>query len=65
MDMKKAGLNIAEEMVKSVLKDIVHPYAKAYIEASPNKIDDVILPFLAQLEAALLGLADKIDGEEG
>lgn len=65
LDLKKAGLNIAEDLVKNVVKDIVRPYAEKYISDSPNKIDDILLPFLDQLEAALLAAADKIDGEVG
>lgn len=63
VDIKKAGLNIAEDTVKAVIKNIVKPYAQDYVLASENKVDDIILPFLDQLEAALLGFADKIDGE--
>lgn len=65
LDLKKAGLSIAEDTVKAVLKDIVRPFAAEYIAASGNKIDDLILPFLDQLELALLDLADKMDGEKG
>lgn len=65
LDLKKAGLNIAEDLVKNVVKDIVRPYAEKYIADSSNKIDDILLPFLDQLEAALLAAADKIDGEVG
>jgi hypothetical protein len=63
VDIKKVGLNIAEDAVKAVIKDLVRPFAVDYIAASENKVDDILLPFLDQLEAALLSLADKIDGE--
>jgi regulator of PEP synthase PpsR (kinase-PPPase family) len=62
-DIKKIGLNLSEDVVKVVIKQIVRPYAEYYIEQSPNKIDDIILPFLDQIEKALLEVADKIDGE--
>lgn len=65
VDIKKAGLNIAEDTVKAVIKNIVRPYAEQYIVESENKIDDVLLPFLDQLETALGGLVDKIDSEVG
>lgn len=65
LDLKKAGLNIGEDVVKAVISKVVKPYAEQYIVASPNKIDDVLLPFLGSLEAALLEQADKIDGEVG
>lgn len=65
LDLKKAGLSIAEDTVKAVIKDIVRPYAAEYILKSENKVDDILLPFLDQLEAALVQLADKLDGEVG
>lgn len=64
-DIKKVGLNLAEDTVKSVVKSIVRPYAEYYIVNSENKIDDILLPFLDKLEAELVGFADKIDGEVG
>lgn len=64
-DLKVLGLGMAEELVEGVIKKIVKPYAAYYIQESENKIDDILLPFLDQLEAALLEFADKIDGEEG
>ncbi len=64
-DVKKVGMNVGEDMVKMVISNFVRPYAEHYIKNSENKIDDVMLPFLDQLEGALLDLADKIDGEEG
>lgn len=65
LDLKKAGLNIGEDLIKAVVKDIVRPFAEQKIQESENKIDDILLPFLDQLEAALLAAADKIDGEVG
>ena len=62
-DIKKALLNQGEDTVKSVIKNIVMPYAKIMITKSENKYDDMLLPFIGQLEAGLLDLADKIDGE--
>ena len=64
-DLKKVALNLAEENVKVILKELVMPYAEYYIKNSETKIDDILLPFLDDLEKALLGLADKIDGEVG
>lgn len=65
LDLKKAGLNIGEDLIKAVVKDVVRPFAEQKIQESENKIDDILLPFLDQLEAALLAAADKIDGEVG
>lgn len=64
-DLKKAGLNVAEDTVKNVISNVVFPFAQDYIANSPSKIDDILLPFLGQLEQAVLNFADKIDGEEG
>jgi hypothetical protein len=64
-DVKKAALNVAEDSVKSLLTNVVKPFAKQYIENSPNKVDDILLPFLDSLEAELLKFVDKIDGEVG
>lgn len=62
-DVKKASLNVGEDMVKMVIKNIIRPYAEVYVKNSENKLDDMILPFLDQLEKGLIELADKIDGE--
>jgi regulator of PEP synthase PpsR (kinase-PPPase family) len=64
-DIKKLGLNVAESVAEMVVKDIVRPYAEYYIAQSENKIDDIMLPFLDQLEAALVEMIDKMDGEVG
>lgn len=64
-DLKKAALNVGEDSVKQVVSKILMPFAQDYIANSPNKIDDILLPFLGDLEKKLLEFADKIDGEEG
>jgi len=63
-DIKKAGLNVGEDIIKMVIKNVVMPYAEHYVKNSETKVDDIILPFLGQLEKALVDLADKIDGEK-
>lgn len=65
LDVKKAALGLAESNVKAVWKQIIRPLAEEKIVDSENKVDDVILPFMDQLEAAIMQLADKIDGEVG
>lgn len=65
LDVKKIGLEIGEDVVKSVISKVVKPYAQDYILKSENKIDDILLPFLDSLEKALIELADKIDNEVG
>lgn len=64
-DLKKLGLDLAESTLQMAVKDVVRPYAEYYIAQSENKIDDILLPFLDQLEAALVEVIDKIDGEVG
>lgn len=65
IDVKKVLLNLGEENAKVLLKDVLKPLAEEYIKNSPSKVDDILLPYLAAVEAALLGLVDKIDGEAG
>ena len=65
INIKQIGLDIAEDTVKVVIKRVIIPFAKEYIKKSPNKIDDIILPFLDDLEKVTLKFVDKIDGEEG
>lgn len=65
VDMKKAALNIAEETIKQVISQVVRPYAEIYIMKSETKVDDILLPFLDDLEKALLSVVDKIDQEPG
>ena len=62
--LKKAMLSIGEDAVISLIKNVVRPYAEKYVLESENKIDDILLPFMAQLESALVELADQIDGED-
>lgn len=60
VDVKKIGLELAEQNLKVVISQIVKPLAVEYIQNSPNQIDNVILPFVDMLEKALLEAADKI-----
>ncbi len=59
-DIKTLGAKLGEELVKSVISEIVRPYAEYYILKSETKLDDIMLPFLQQLEDALVDMADKI-----
>lgn len=65
IETKKVLLNLGEENVKVVIRQILMPKAEEFIKLSDNKWDDTVLPFLPQLEEFLLKAADKIDGEEG
>ena len=60
VDVKKIGLELAEQNLKIVISQIVKPLAVEYIQNSPNQIDNIILPFVDMLEKALLEAADKI-----
>lgn len=50
--------------MKAVVSKLVIPYVKHLAEKSENKIDDLAIAFLPQLEKALLELADKISKED-
>lgn len=65
VDAKKVLLNMAEENVKVIIQQVVRPLAEEAILKSENKIDDILLPFVAQIEEAVLKLADNVDGEVG
>ena len=62
-DLKNALMAIGEDMAKRVVTEIVRPYAEYYIKNSENKIDDIMLPFMDQLEDAVLNLLDDIHKE--
>lgn len=62
--LKKHGLDIAEDTVKMIYVELkgwlVDSAAK-----SENKIDDLVAPFLNQLDPIVLPAVDKIDGDVG
>lgn len=59
--LKSAG----EKIALIALQDVLKPLAKDLILESDNKWDDMILPFLDDIEAKLVAEIDKIDGEVG
>lgn len=63
VDVKKVALKLAEENLKVVVQEIIKPLAIEAIQKSETKIDDILLPFVDQIEKALLEAASKIDGE--
>lgn len=65
MDVKKVLINLAEENAKVLVHEVLKPLAQEYIAKSPNKVDDILLPFMDEVEKALLNLVDQIDGEQG
>ena len=50
--------NLTEQAVESVFILI-----NKYIEETPNKIDDAVIPFLPMAKQFVLKYAEKIDGE--
>jgi len=61
---KKSGLEGGEKAVATFAVGVVAK-VKEVAAASPNKIDDAVVAFLAPYESELLALVDKIDGEVG
>lgn len=62
--LKKNGLNLAEEEVKMVYAE-TKGWLRDSAVLSTNKIDDLVAPFLDQLDPIVLPVVDKIDGEVG
>ena len=63
MDVKKALLNIGEDSAVRLVREVIRPLAEDYIKKSPNKIDDIVLPFMDMIEDAMVDAIDMIDGE--
>jgi len=62
-ELKKAGLDIAEDAAVSAARAVIKMLPKV-VAATENKIDDMLIPVLGILEPKLLELLDKIDGED-
>lgn len=62
--LKGDGLDLVEHEV-----GLVYKHLKEWIQESAvlseNKIDDVVAPFIGQLDPVMLPLIDKINGHEG
>lgn len=64
-DIKKAGLEIAEDTAMSVAEKIVKPYAEYYAKEKGGAVGMVLSPFIDDLIAFLKkDVIDKIDGED-
>lgn len=63
-ELKKEGLNIAEDAAIIVAKAIFRVLPKA-AAATENKYDDLIIPVIGVLEPKVMELLDGIDKEEG
>ena len=62
-ELKDALKNVGEDTLKAIVHNVVRPLIEDIIAKSPNKVDDLLLPFIPSLEAELLKLIDQIDGE--
>lgn len=65
LEMCKAdGLDLLENELGVVYKNM-KKWIQDSAALSENKIDDVIAPFIGQLDPILLPLIDKVDGQVG
>lgn len=62
--MQSKGLNIAEEAAGEAY-EAVKEWFKESAELSQNPFDNMVVPFLAQVDAVVKPAIDKIDGEQG
>lgn len=62
--MKAAGLPEVEQMAEKAY-GAVKVWLKESAVLSEGKIDDVVMPFVDQLDAIVQPQLDKIDGQEG
>jgi len=58
---KALGLKHAENMLMDLVDEIMMPVAEIKIKESPNKIDDILLPYIEDVKAAIKGVVDQID----
>jgi len=62
-ELKKEGVEIAEEAAKAFIKALLRVIPKVII-ASENKYDDLLLAVLPVVEPILMNLADDINKED-
>jgi len=60
--MKEEILKQVEGLTEAAIESVFILIDK-YIEETPNKIDDAVIPFLPMAKNFVLGFAEKIDGE--
>ena len=60
-ELKKEGLNIAENAAEGAVKAVFRAVAKFAAE-SENKVDDVLIAILPVIEPHVLKMLDGIDG---
>jgi hypothetical protein len=62
-ELKKEGLDIAEDVAIKVVHVLFNVLEKAAVQ-SENKYDDLIIPLIPIIKPMVLKLVDKIDGKE-
>lgn len=62
-ELKKAGLNVGEEAATGVVK-AVFKALPAFVLATENKYDDLLVALFPIMEKEILAKIDKIDGKE-
>ena len=60
--MKEEILEQVEGLTEAAINSVFVLINK-YIEETPNKIDDAVIPFLPMAKSFVLKYAEKIDGE--
>ena len=60
--MKEEILEQVEGLTEAAINSVFVLIDK-YIEETPNKIDDTVIPFLPMAKSFVLNYAEKIDGE--
>lgn len=61
---KKDALELTEAEAGLFYKHLKEWFQESAV-LSTNKVDDLVAPFVAQLDPIMLPLIDKIDGEKG
>ena len=62
--LKEQGLIAAEDLAGGVYMEL-KKWLSESAALSENKLDDIAIPFLNQLDPIVLPQIDKIDGKEG
>lgn len=63
-ELKAAGLNVGEDAAREVIK-AVFKALPAFVLATENKYDDMLVLLIPVIEKEILAKVDKIDGQEG
>jgi len=61
--LKEQGLDIAEDAAVATVKGVFKALP-AILAVTENKYDDMLIPVLGLLEPQVIGILDKIDGED-